>query len=74
MTANQDSPFFLSESEAIALIDAKMDDIKSKINASSGQNANESAANATNGVGNNPCNDNTDYGEGVSTCNCCYCA
>lgn len=75
-TAQLESPFFLSEADALALIDANMDDIKSKIDASSGQNSNESVANATNGPGTgaNPCNDNTDYGLGVSSCNCCQCA
>lgn len=69
-----DSPFFISETEALALIDAKMDDIKSKIDASSGQNANQSLADATNwnDGGNNPC-DGGVY-EDTSSCNCCICA
>lgn len=76
MTNTQlESPFFLSEAEAVALIDSNMDDIRSKIDATSGQNSNESSANATNKEppGNNPCDDNTFY-PGVSSCNCCLCS
>lgn len=66
-----ESPFFVSEEEALKIIGDNMDYIKGKLDASSGQAPDQSAAGdptAGLGAGNSPC-----AGDAGSNCQCCVC-
>jgi len=70
--------YFMSEEEAIAIIDANMDQIEARM--ASGTNASSSQANASNSSGtfSEPCNgDCQDTGTpeepAILCCNCCVC-
>ena len=65
-----ESPFFVSEEEALKIIDDNMEYIKSKLDASSGQAPDQSSAGdpaSTYSPGNSPC-----AGDGPN-CQCCLC-
>lgn len=81
-TAQIESPFFISEAEALRVIADNMDEIKARINASSGQVANESANDSSNfdpdSLG-KPCNGSPGNGlpgddpNFIQSCQCCAC-
>lgn len=65
--------YFMSEQDALAIIDERIDDIVAKM--ASGSSANESQLNSSGGgAGGAPCN-GTCVGDPPATicCNCCVC-
>lgn len=78
-TAQIESPFFISEDEALKIIEKNMEDIMGRLDASSGQSPNQSASGSTGvDVGSNPCPgpspDPTEFDPNPTSCQCCLCA